>query len=292
MFKRQYKIVLLLFSCLFGMQVQAEHAVVIYAPDSGDYEILISNLTKSLDKRNIIHNIYRKGNWGQEIPGKDQILITIGTDALVFAGEQKPLSRIYATGIPKINFNILLSTNNYLGKKYSVAELYPLYIEQPVNAYLSIIAANADMENIAVFHDDNNINTYETDESIAESEYAIEFINVDSADFSVPALNKKLMQFDLVILQPGKYINSFFVKWLLNAAFEQALPVFTFSSNFLDAGAAISIETDLTRYHEDILLNLQLLLNNKKTETAYPSHGRINANKTMLRYLGLDVVAD
>lgn len=274
------------------MQVQAEHAVVIYAPDSGDYEILISNLTKSLDKRNIIHNIYRKGNWGQEIPGKDQILITIGTDALVFAGEQKPLSRIYATGIPKINFNILLSTNNYLGKKYSVAELYPLYIEQPVNAYLSIIAANADMENIAVFHDDNNINTYETDESIAESEYAIEFINVDSADFSVPALNKKLMQFDLVILQPGKYINSFFVKWLLNAAFEQALPVFTFSSNFLDAGAAISIETDLTRYHEDILLNLQLLLNNKKTETAYPSHGRINANKTMLRYLGLDVVAD
>lgn len=283
---------MLLFSCLYGMHVQAADAVVIYAPDTDDYRMLISNMAEGLDKNNISHSIYRKGNWGQASPGKDQLLITIGTDALVFASKQEPLSRIYATAIPRINFNILLSSNSYLGKKLAGTELHPLYIEQPVDAYLSIIADNRSIEKIAVFHDDDHINAYQSAESIPDKKYTIEFINVDSANFSVPALNKKLMQFDLVILQPGKYINTFFLKWLLHAAFEQSLPVFAFSSNFLDAGAALSIETDLTRYHEDILLNLQLLLNNEETDTAYPSYGRVDGNKTMLRYLGLDIVTE
>lgn len=292
MFKRQYQIVLLLISCLCGMHVQARNAVIIYAHDAGEYRMIINNLTKSLDTNNISHSIYLKGDWGQASPEQDQLLITIGTDALVFASKQKPLSSIYATAIPRINFNILLSSNSYLGNKFADGELHPLYIEQPVDAYLSIMSDNGNIEKIAVFHDDDEINTYQAAKRIRDKKYTIEFINVDSADFSVPALNEKLMQFDLVILQPGKYINTFFLKWLLHAAFEQSLPVFAFSSNFLDAGAALSIETDLTRYHEDILLNIQLLLNNGKTVTVYPSNRRIDGNKTMLRYLGLDILTE
>ncbi len=267
----------------------ANGKVTILAEDKTVYTELIKGLENEFKTRGISYSLYLKNEWPKKPPDNSRLLLTIGTEALLFAGGLDIKVTHYASAVPRFNFDIILTTNSKLKERFDNKNVIPLFLEQPIDAYLALANKQKKIKKIIIFHDSKSVDALKpTDKTLARG-LTIQRVNVSSNSLSIPELRSKLEEYHLVILQPGKFINTFFLKWLFNTAFEQAIPVFAYSSNFLKAGAAVSIETDIENLHKEITDNVIEILDGTLPASSFSSHIKVGKNNSIIRRLGLEV---
>ena len=105
----------------------------------------------------------------------------------------------------------------------------------------------------------------------------------------VSLIENILAQSDAIIIRPGKYLNLYISKWILYAAYRKKIPVISFSENFIEAGAIVSLSSDVQKIGAEAAHHIiQYLLNKKEfPENSFSSYYRVKVNQSIAHFLDI-----